>query len=113
MLEVRAGGQPIALHLFDAKHSLRSGYPDGAPLPLFDEVWLKYVDSIGRADGAPLVESCWVIYPGRAPSALLRTPSMLGPAWPGGRPRGGCVPLVPGREGALAQTLSVLLDQER
>lgn len=106
VLEHRVGGQPIALHVFDAKHSLQQGTPDGAPLTLFQGLWWKYVDGIGTFDGAPLVESCWALYPGSGDRLLLKTPSMLERSWPLGRPRGGCVALVPGRRRTLARVLN-------
>ncbi len=111
VLEVRAAGQPVALHVFDAKHALRSAGPDRAPLELFDKPWLKYVDSIGTRAGVPLVESCWMLYPGRFDRPLWKTPSMKGAGWPGDRPLGGSVAFAPGRLDALERVLGHVLQR--
>jgi len=110
VLEVRRGGWPISLHVFDAKHSLSTRGRGGAPWELFEKVWLKYVDTIGLGDGTPLVDSCWILFPGRVDRAVLKSPSMLWPTWPTERPRGGALPLTPlGTTDALRTVLEAIL----
>lgn len=97
VIEERSAGQPVALHVFDAKHRIDPNRPDLLPMEAMREVWFKYPDSIGFAQSLlPAVASAWILYPGRAPGVHLLSPRMMSPDWPTGRVRGGAVSLVPG-----------------
>lgn len=93
-------GWPVEVHVFDAKHTLlaepRPGRPT-APWAKLEALWFKYGEGIVRADdGQPIVDSVWVMYPGRAAEVQWRTSAMHQPEWPVDRLRGGCVPILPG-----------------
>ena len=117
VIEERAGGHPISLHIFDAKHRVDPTRPDLLPLDAVREVWFKYTDSIGfRTSQLPAVASTWVLFPGRSASVHLNSPQMLTPEWPVERAQGGAVSLVPGGHEAvteLSRLLSVLLGPAR
>lgn len=109
LLEVRAAGQLIEVHLFDAKHSLDPAHPHGVPTHLLDEVWRKYPESIGDpATLLPRVGSCWILYPGATPHIDLIGPAMLDPRWPAERVRGGAIALTPGKSDTHADLRRVL-----
>lgn len=89
MLELRRGSR-VDLHIFDAKYRREE---NGVPWSALGEVWTKYGDGIGDAEGWPLVRSVWIIWPGQG--IRLNGPRMLDPAWPKDRLRGGALGLDP------------------
>jgi len=99
VLELRAGGALVELHVLDAKHRIARHRTSGVPWEALDEVWLKYTDSIGHpASRIPMVESTWILFPGPVGRIFPRSPAMRDAAWPEGRPRGGAVALYPRQE---------------
>jgi len=97
VIEERAVGQPICLHVFDAKHRIDPTRRDLLPVEALQEVWFKYTDSIGfRESLLPAVASTWILYPGKVYDVHLNSPRMLTPHWPVDRAQGGAVALPPG-----------------
>jgi len=117
VIEERAAGHPIALHVFDAKHRIDPTRQDLLPFDALQEVWFKYTDSIGfRESLLPAVSSTWILYPGREYSVHLNSPRMLTAEWPQDRAQGGAVALAPGAEDSgpgLRKLLGLLLDRPR
>lgn len=113
VIEERAAGQPVTLHVFDAKHRIDPTRRDRLPVDALREVWFKYPDSIGfRETMLPAVASAWILYPGPEYLVRLHSPQMLSDDWPPDRVRGGAVSLVPGAGDAvksLQRLLGVLL----
>ncbi len=102
VVEVRHSGQPIGLHVFDAKHRVGYGEPGGVPWSSLHEVWFKYGESIGYAETRlPAVSSLWIVYPGERPGVRLMGPRMLSPTWPVERLRGGAIAASPGAEAGV------------
>ncbi|MCB9697638.1 MAG: hypothetical protein H6738_12725 [Alphaproteobacteria bacterium] len=101
VIEVRWADGTLDLHVLDAKYRI-----DG--WSALHEVWWKYGDSIGDADGWPVVRSVWVVFPGDG--VRLLSPRMLDPGWPVERLRGGTIGLTVGRPGSqVAAVLTTLL----
>ena len=59
----------LDLHILDAKYRREAG---GAPWGALQEVWHKYGDSIGDADGWPVVRSVWVLWPQARTASAIR-----------------------------------------
>ncbi len=109
-LLVRRPGARARAHIFDAKHRLDRSQPREVPLSAVHEVWTKYGEAFGyRGDGAPAVDSVWVLYPGETSEPFTISPHMLEAEWPAQRLRVGAVPLLPRRRGALSRILRLLL----
>lgn len=100
VIEVRWADGTLDLHVLDAKYRREAG---GAPWGALQEVWHKYGDSIGDADGWPVVRSVWVLWPGEG--LRLVGPRMLDAGWPVERLRGGAIGLQPSETRGLQRVL--------
>ena len=104
VIALRWADGTLDLHILDAKYRREAG---GAPWGAMQELWFKYGDSIGDAEGMPVVRSVWALWPGEG--LRLVGPRMLSRDWPAERLRGGTIGLGPGRLADLESTLRALL----
>lgn len=106
VIEVAWADGTVDLHVLDAKFRLgEDGYP---PMDALQELWWKYGEGIGDAARRPLVQSLWVLWPGRR--SKLVGPTMLQKDWPPERLRGGAIGLWPGEgRGDLVGVLGTVL----
>ncbi len=106
VVQVRWADGTLDLHVLDAKYRREAG---GAPWGALQEVWHKYGDSIGDAEGWPVVRSVWVLWPGEG--TRLVGPRLLDEGWPADRLRGGAIGLGPGRTEGVEVVLSGLVGE--
>jgi hypothetical protein len=92
VIELRWADGTVDLHVLDAK--FRVGDGGGPPMEALHELWWRYGEGIGDAQGRPLVRSLWVLWPGRGLRPVA--PGMLRDGWPAERLRGGAIGLWPG-----------------
>jgi hypothetical protein len=106
VLDVRHEDGLVELHVLDAK--FRRDPEGGPPMEALQDLWWRYGESIGDHKGLPLVRSIWALWPGDG--LRLVGPSMLDPAWPRARVRGGLIGLRPGhKHPQLEGVLGVML----